>query len=66
MNLIKAKTAISTFLSKFTEHCSNEIYLDHHELQQFPTLSELETTIPDVLQIYCAHLNELQRHVSVI
>jgi len=36
-----------------------------YELQQFLSLSELKTPLPDdILQIYCAHLNELQRDMS--
>jgi len=59
VNLIKVKSAITTFLSKLLLFKRN---LARYELYQFPSLSELEATIPDdVLQIYCVHLAESQR-----
>ena len=64
VNLIKVKSAISTFLSKLQLFKRR---LVRHELYQFPSLSELEKekSIPDDdLQVYCAHLDELQRDMS--
>ena len=64
VKLIKVKSAISTFLSKLQLFKRN---LAHHELYQFPNLSELEKekSIPDDdLQVYCAHLDQLQRDMS--
>ena len=53
VNLIKVKSAISTFLSKLQLFKQN---LARHELYQFPSLSELEKerSIPDDdFQVLC-------------
>lgn len=63
-NFIKVESVISTFLSKLHLYRRN---LARHELYQFPGLSKLEKEerIPDDdLQVYCAHLDELQRNMS--
>ncbi|XP_066946068.1 zinc finger BED domain-containing protein 5-like [Macrobrachium rosenbergii] len=63
-NLIKAKSAISTFLAKLQLFKRN---IARHALYQFPSLSELdkEKGIPDDdLQVYCTHLDELHRDMS--
>ena len=59
VNLTKVKSAISTFLSKLQLFKRN---LAHHELYQFPSLSELEKekSIPnDDLHVYYTHMDEL-------
>ena len=64
VNLIKVKSAISTFLSKCKLFKRN---LARHELCQFPSLCELDkekSISDDDLQVYCAHLEELQRDMS--
>lgn len=64
VNLIKVKSALSTFLSKLQLFKRN---IARRELFQFPSLSELEKekSIPDDdLQVYCAHLDELHRDMS--
>ena len=64
VNLIKVKSAISTFLSKCKLFKRN---LARHELYQFPSLCELDkekSISNDDLQVYCAHLEELQRDMS--
>ena len=64
VNLIKVKSAISTFLSKCKLFKRN---LSRHELYQFPSLCELDkekSISDDDLQVYCAHLEELQRDMS--
>ena len=64
VNLIKVKSAISTFLSKCKLFKRN---LARHELYQFPSLCELDkekSISDDDLQVYCAHLEELQRDMS--
>ena len=61
---IKVKSAISTFLSKGKLFKLN---LARHELYQFPSLCELDkekSISDDDLQVYCAHLKELQRDMS--
>ena len=57
INLIKAKSAIPTFLFKLQLFKQN---LARHELYQFSSLSDIEKkSIPDDdLQVYCAHLEE--------
>lgn len=63
-NLIKVKSAISTFLAKLQLFKRN---IARHALYQFPSLSELdkEKGIPDDdLQVYCTHLDELHRDMS--
>ncbi|XP_066965478.1 protein FAM200C-like [Macrobrachium rosenbergii] len=63
-NLIKVKSAISTFLAKLQLFKQN---IARHALYQFPSLSELdkEKGIPDDdLQVYCTHLDELHRDMS--
>ncbi|KAK3766524.1 hypothetical protein RRG08_056455 [Elysia crispata] len=64
VNLIKVKSAISTFLSKCKLFKRN---LARHELYQFPSLCELDkekSISDDDLQVYCAHVEELQRDMS--
>ena len=64
VSLIKVKSAISTFLSKCKFFQRN---LARHELYQFPSLCELDKEkriSDDDLQVYCTHLEELQRDMS--
>jgi hypothetical protein len=59
INLIKAKSSISTFISKLN---LLKWILGRHELCQFPSLSELHGKCrvkTDDLQVYCDHLNVL-------
>ena len=63
--LIKAKFALSAFLSKLQFYSRN---LGRHEFRQFPCLSDLEkkTGVKDNdIAVYCAHLAELHRDMSV-
>ena len=62
LNLIKAKTALKTFLSTLQLLKRN---VARRELYQFPSLFELETSIPDDdLLLYCAHLEQLYDDMS--
>ena len=64
-SLIKAKSALSAFLSKLQLSCRN---LGRREFRQFPCLSDLEkkTWVKDNdIAVYCAHLAELHRDMSV-
>ena len=64
VNLIKVKSAISTFLSKCKLFQRN---LARHELYQFPSICELDkekSISDDDLQVYCTHVEELQRDMS--
>ncbi|XP_045104398.1 zinc finger BED domain-containing protein 5-like [Portunus trituberculatus] len=63
-NLIKVKSAISTFLAKLQLFKRN---IARHALYQFPSLSELDKEkgiSDDDLQVYCTHLDELHRDMS--
>ncbi|XP_018015681.1 protein ZBED8 [Hyalella azteca] len=63
-NLIKVKSAISTFLTKLQLFKRN---IASHALYQFPSLSELDKEkgiADDDLQVYCTHLDELHRDMS--
>ncbi|XP_071749602.1 protein FAM200A-like [Lepeophtheirus salmonis] len=63
-NLIKVKSVISTFRSKCKLFKRN---LARHELYQFPSLCELDKEkkiSDDDLQVYCAHIEELQRYMN--
>ena len=60
-SLIKAKSALSAFLSKLQLYSRN---LGLYEFRQFPCLSDLEkkTGVKDNdIAVYCAHLAELHR-----
>ncbi|XP_040575501.1 zinc finger BED domain-containing protein 5-like [Lepeophtheirus salmonis] len=62
--LIKVKSVISTFLSKCKLFKRN---LARHELYQYPSLCELDKEkkiSDDGLQVYCAHIEELQRDMT--
>ena len=64
VNLINVQTIISTFLSKLTLLKRN---VGRRQFNQFPSLSDLEkkNTIPDDdLQVYCAHLDQLQQDMT--
>ena len=64
VNLINVQTIISTFLSKLTLLIRN---VGRRQFNQFPSLSDLEkkNTIPDDdLQVYCAHLDQLQQDMT--
>ena len=65
-SLIKAKSALSAFLSKLQLYSWN---LGHRKLCQFPCLSDLEKKTgvkADDIAMYCAHLAELHRDMSDI
>ena len=64
-SLIKAKSALSAFLSKLQPYSRN---LGRRELRQFPCLSDLEKKAGvknDDIAVFCAHLAELRRDMSV-
>ena len=64
-SLIKAKSALSAFLSKLQLYSRN---LGPREFRQFPCLSDLEKKAgvkDNDIAIYCAHLTELHRDMSV-
>ena len=64
-SLIKAKCALSAFLSKLQLYSRN---LGRREFRQFPCLSDLEKKTggkDDDIAEYCAHLVELHRDMSV-
>ena len=64
-SFIKAKSALSTFLSKLQLYSRN---LGRREFRQFPCLSDLEKKTrvkDDDIAVYCAHLAELHRDMSV-
>ena len=64
-SLIKAKSTLSAFLSKLQLYSRN---LGRREFRQFPCLSDLEkkTEVKDNdIAVYCAHLVELHRDMSV-
>ena len=64
-SLIKAKSALSVFLSKLQHFSRN---LGRCEFHQFPCLSDLEKKTgvkDDDIAVYCAHLAELHRDMSV-
>ena len=64
-SLIKAKSALSAFLSKLQLYSRN---LGCREFRQFPCLSDLEKKTgvkDDDIAMYCAHLAELHRDMSV-
>ena len=63
-SLIKAKSALSVFLSKLQLYSRN---LGCHVFCQFPCLSDLKKTgvKDDDIAVYCAHLAELHRDMSV-
>ena len=64
-SLIKAKSALSAFLSKLQLYSRN---LGRREFCQLPCLSDLEkkTGVKDNdIAVYCAHLAELHRDMSV-
>ena len=64
-SLIKAKSALSAFLSKLPLYSRN---LGHREFRQFPCLSDLEKKTEvkdDDIAVYCAHLAKLHRDMSV-
>ena len=64
-SLIKAKSALSTFLSKLQLYSWS---LGRREFHQFPCLSDLEkkTGVKDNdIAVYCAHLGELLGDMSV-
>ena len=64
-SLIKAKSALSAFLSKLQLYSRN---LGRREFRQFPCLSDLEEKTgvkDDDIAVYCAHLAELHRDMSV-
>ena len=64
-SLIKAKSALSAFLSKLQLYSRN---LGLREFHQFPCLSDLEKKTgvkDDDIAMYCAHLAELHRDMSV-
>ena len=63
-SLIKAKSALSAF-SKLQLYSRN---LGRHKFRQFPCLSDLEKKTgvkDDDIAVYCAHLAELHRDMSV-
>ena len=64
-SLIKAKSALSAFLSKLQLYSGN---LGCLEFRQFPCFSDLEKKTgvkDDDIAVYCAHLAELYRDMSV-
>ena len=64
-SLIKAKSALSAFLSKLQLYSRN---LGRCKFRQFPCLSDLEKksgVMDDDIAVYCAHLAELHRDKSV-
>ena len=64
-SLIKAKSALSAFLSKLQLYSRN---LGRREFRRFPCLSDLEKKTgvkDDDIAVYCAHLAELHRDMSV-
>ena len=64
-SLIKAKSALSAFLAKLQLYSRN---LGRREFRQFPCLSDLEKKTgvkDDDIAVYCAHLAELHRDMSV-
>ena len=64
-SFIKAKFAPSAFLSKLQLYSRN---FGRREFRQFPCLSDLEKKTrvkDDDIAVYCAHLAELQRDMSV-
>ena len=64
-SLIKAKSTLSAFLSKLQLYNRN---LGRCEFRQFPCLSDLEKKTgvkDDDIAVYCAHLAELHRDMSV-
>ena len=64
-SLIKAKSALAAFLSKLQLYSRN---LGCREFCQFPCLSDLEKKTgmkDDDIAVYCAHLAELHRDMSV-
>ena len=64
-SLIKAKSALSAFLSKLQLYSRN---LGRREFRQFPCLSDFEKKTgvkDDDIAVYCAHLAELHRDMSV-
>ena len=64
-SLIKAKSALSAFFSKLQLYCRN---LGRREFRQFPCLSDLEKKMgvkDDDITVYCAHLAELHRDMSI-
>ena len=63
-SLIKAKSALSAFLSKLQLYSRN---LGCREFRQFPCLSDLEKKTgvkDDDIAVYCAHLAELQSQIQ--
>ena len=65
ISLIKAKSTLSAFLSKLYLYSRN---LGRREFCQFPCLSDFEKktgTNDDDIAVYCAHLAELYRELSV-
>ena len=64
-SLIKAKSALSAFLSKLQLYSRN---IGRQEFRQFPCLSDLEKKTgvkDDDIVVYCAHLAELHRDMSI-
>ena len=64
-SLIKAKSTLSAVLSKLQLYGRN---LGRREFHQFPCLSDLEKKTgvkDDAIAVYCAHLAELHRDMSV-
>ena len=64
-SLIKAKSTLSAFLTKLLPYSRN---LGRCELRQFPCLSDLEKKTgveDDDIAVYCPHLAELHRDMSV-
>ena len=64
-SLIKAKSALSVFLSKLQLYSRN---LGRREFRQFPCLSDLEKKTgvkDDDIAVYCARLAELHRDMLV-
>ena len=64
-SLIKAKSALSAFLSKLQLYCRN---LGRREFRLFPCLFDLEKKTgvkDDDIVVYCAHLAELYRDMLV-
>ncbi len=63
VNLIKAKSVISSFMVKLLTFKRN---IGRRELVQFPNLAQMKKTISDDdFQVYCDHIDQLNKDMNV-